>query len=354
MKNKPLFYKIYFSVVAAFLCLLIIGLFVLNSYLKSYEAAQPVGFVNNLVTEYIEKREFEKFAKDYDIGLSKYESQDALNSAFDKIVGDKALSVSTSGKKLDGFDEVYNVKADDDVLLTLYLKKSDKSGKFGIKGYKVGKADFDSSLSKSYIINTSSDIRLTVNGIEVEASDRISLELPGILKEKLGDKVAVTHQSFTLSGFLTDEFELKAFDKDGKEIEVKNENGIYTVSQAISEDELNTLKDRALAATQGYAKFMQDDAALGSISQYFDTTTEFYDYIRKTEIWVWDHTGYTFENLEFLEPHKYTDTLYSCRVKFTHTLKLGANTYEDYFDKYVYLEKGANGLKVIDMQTPAK
>ena len=354
MKKKPLFYKIYFSVVAVFLCLLIIGLFVLNSFLKSYEAAQPVGFVNNLVTDYIEKREFEKLARDYNIGLSKYEAQESFNSAFDKIIGDKTLSVSSSGKKLDGFDEVYNTKADDDVLLTLYLKKSDKSGKFGIKGYTIGKAEFDSHLSKSYTINAPSDVKLTVNGIEVEDSDRKSLELPKILKEKLGDKAAVTHQSFTLSGFLGDEFQIKAFDKEGKEIEVKNENGVYTALQSIPEDELNIIRDRALAATQGYAKFMQEDASLGSISQYFDTTTEFYDYVRKTELWVWDHTGYTFENIEFLEPHKYTDNLYSCRVKFTHILKLGQRTYEDYFDKYVYLEKGANGLKVIDMQSPAK
>ena len=215
MKKKPLFYKIYFSVVAVFLCLLIIGLFVLNSFLKSYEAAQPVGFVNNLVTDYIEKREFEKLARDYNIGISKYEAQESFNSAFDKIIGDKTLSVSSSGKKLDGFDEVYNIKADDDVLLTLYLKKSDKSGKFGIKGYTIGKAEFDSHLSKSYTINAPSDVKLTVNGIEVADSDRKSLELPKILKEKLGDKTAVTHQSFTLSGFLGDEFQIKAFDKEG-------------------------------------------------------------------------------------------------------------------------------------------
>ena len=55
MKTKSLFYKIYFSVIAVFLVLLTIGLFVLNLLLKAYEAAQPVGYINNIITEYFQK-----------------------------------------------------------------------------------------------------------------------------------------------------------------------------------------------------------------------------------------------------------------------------------------------------------
>ncbi len=354
MKKKSLFYKIYFSVIAVFLVLLVVSLFVLNSWLKAYESAQPVGFVNNVITNYIEKREFDKLTKDYNISLSIYESDDLLNSAFEKIVADKKLSVSSSGRKLEGFDETFNIKADDDVFMTLYLKKSEKAGKFGIKGYTIGKAEFDSSLSKSYKINAPSDVKIVVNGVEVVDQDRKDLELPKILTDKIGEKTAVTHQSFTLSGFLTDSFEIKAFDKSGKEVAVSNENGIYVISQSIPENELNDLKTTSLNATQSYAKFMQEDAGLGEVAKYFDTSTEFYDYVRKTERFVWDHTGYEFKDVSFSEAHKYTDNIYGCRVKFVHTLKLGQKTYEDRFDKYVYLEKTANGLKVIDMQTPAK
>ena len=55
MKNKPLFYKIYFSVIAVFLVLLIAGLFVLYSVLSVFEAAQPTGLMVNIVTEYLQK-----------------------------------------------------------------------------------------------------------------------------------------------------------------------------------------------------------------------------------------------------------------------------------------------------------
>ena len=133
---------------------------------------------------------------------------------------------------------------------------------------------------------------------------------------------------------------------------VSEKDGVYTVAQDIEAGELEALKNHALNASQGYAKFMQEDASLGSISHFFDTSTEFYKYVRKTELWVWTHTGYRFEDITFGEAHKYNDNLYSCRVTFTHILTWGNNVYKDYFDKYIYIEKTANGLKVIDMQTP--
>ncbi len=352
MKNKPLFYKIYFSVIAVFLVLLIIGLFVLNSVLKVYEAAQPVGYMNSIVTEYLQKGNFYGAVEKYNISISRYETKEDVNAAFKALVGDKKLTVASSGKKLEGYTEVYNVKADDEAVLTFYLKKASKAGKFGIKGYEIGKAELDSDICKNYQVNVPSDVKLLINGIEVKKEDRVDLAIPQILTDKIGEKDVITHQTFKLENFISDKFEIKAYSADGSEIEVSEDGGVYTVPQSIDAAELESLKNHAINASQGYAKFMQEDASLGSISHFFDTSTEFYKYVRKTELWVWTHTGYRFEDVTFSEAHKYTDNLYSCRVTFTHILTLGNNVYKDYFDKYVYIEKTANGLKVIDMQTP--
>ena len=102
MKNKPLFYKIYFSVIAVFLVLLIIGLFVLNSVLKVYEAAQPKAIMDEIVTEYLQKGNFYGAITEYNIPISPYESKKDMDVAFDEIIGDKKLTVASSGKKLEG------------------------------------------------------------------------------------------------------------------------------------------------------------------------------------------------------------------------------------------------------------
>ncbi|MBO5089350.1 MAG: hypothetical protein J6C27_00350 [Clostridia bacterium] len=352
MKIKSVFYKIYFSVIAVFLVLLIIGLFVLNSVLKVYEAAQPTGLMDIIVSDYLSKGDLQGAAERYNIQLSNYEDKNGINSAFKSIVGDKKLSVSSSGKKAEGYTEVYNVKADDESILTVYLKKDEKGGKYGIKGYKIGMTEISDSICKDYVIYVPSDVKLLINGIEVKKEDRIDNELPKILTDKIGSDSVSTLQTVKVENVVSDKFEVKAYASDGKEVAVSEANGVYTVEQGIDAAELEALKTHALNASQGYAKFMQEDASLGSISHYFDTSTEFYNYVRKTELWVWTHTGYGFEDVTFGEAHKYNDQLYSCKVTFTHVLNLGNRVYKDYFDKYIYIEKTENGLKVIDMQTP--
>ncbi len=354
MKNKPLFYKIYFSVIAVFLVSLVAGLFVLHSVLQVFEVSQPTGLMDKIVTEYLQKGDLSGAIEEFQIPLSAYENKEVVNDVFKNIIGDKELTVASSGKKRDGYTEVYNIKAGENNLLTFYLKKAEKGGKYGIKGYVVGIAELDSSICKNYEFHIPSDIKLVINGVEVAKPDRIDNALPEILTNKIGDKSVTTLQTIKLENIISDKMEIKAYRADGTEVEITENSGVYTASQGMDAAELEALKNHALNASQGYAKFMQEDASLGSISHFFDTSTEFYNYVRKTELWVWTHTGYDFEDVSFSEAHKYTDTLYSCRVKFTHILKLGQRTYKDYFDKYVYIEKVGNSLKVIDMQTPAK
>lgn len=352
MKKLSLFYKIYFAVIAVFLVLLVAALFVLNSVLKSYEAAQPVGYINNIITEYLQKGDLYGAAEKYNIPLSVYENESDVNNAFKEILGDKKLTVASSGKKLEGYNEVYNVKVNDDAVVTFYLKKAKKAGKFGIKGYDVGFAEINKELCNNYEIRVPSDVKLKINGIEINKDDRKDLAVPAILTDKIGSNKVVTHQVFELKNFICDKFDIKAFAADGSEIDVKKNGNVYIVEQSIDKTVYDTNTNFALNACQDYAKFMQNDASRGSITHYFDTATEFYNYIKKTEIWVWDHSGYRFEDVSITEAHQYTENLFACRVTFTQVLLRGTATYKDYFDKYVYIEKTKNGLKVIDMQTP--
>ena len=83
MKNKPLFYKIYFSVIAVFLVLLIIGLFVLNSVLSVFEAAQPKAIMNTIVTEYLQKGNLYGAVEKFGIPISVYENKKDADIAFE-------------------------------------------------------------------------------------------------------------------------------------------------------------------------------------------------------------------------------------------------------------------------------
>lgn len=351
MKKMPLFYKIYLSVIAVFLVLVTIGLFFLSSVLSVYESSQPNVVVEEVISKYLQKGDFYGASEKYDIGFSRYENKENINKAFKKLIGGKKLTYGSSAKRLDGYSEVYAVRSGDETLVTLYLKKNKNPIKYGIKGYDIGFAEFNSKLFNTFEFILPSDVKLVINGIDVEGKERVDLEVPEILKEKMGDSEAVTMQSFKLDNMVSTTFDAKAYAPNGTELEIVNNDGVYTIGQYIEPSELEAFTTHALNASQGYAKFMQDDASKYSISHYFDTKTEFYDNINKTQLWVWDHDSYRFDDVKVDEAHKYSDTLYSCRIRFTQVLVRGKELYKDYFDKIVYMEKTANGLKVIDMPT---
>ena len=354
MKKMSLFYKIYFSVVAGFLVLLTVGLFFLSSILSTYEASQPTVTVEEVIDNYLQKGDLYGAVQKYNIRFSKYQTEidkEYINAKLKELKGDEKLTYGSSAKKRDGYTEVYAVKAGKETLVTLYLTKAKDPIKYGIKGYRVGYAEFSDNAFDSVKFIVPSDVKLKINGVEVKANERTDLEVPKVITDKIGDDKVVGLQSFTLKNLPSKNFVAKAYAANGNEVKIVEKDGVYTVEQYIEPTELEAIKTHALNASQGYAKFMQDDATKYSISHYFDTKTEFYDNINKTQLWVWDHESYRFDDVSVDEAHKYSDTLYSCRVRFVQVLVRGKEEYKDRFDKIVYMEKTANGLKVIDMPT---
>ena len=73
MKSKSLFFKIYFTVIAVFICCLVVGLVFLYTWLKSFESAQPQTLVSNIVKEYLEKDNIIGLKSICEINVSPYE-----------------------------------------------------------------------------------------------------------------------------------------------------------------------------------------------------------------------------------------------------------------------------------------
>ncbi len=351
MKSKPLFYKIYFTIIAVFVCVLIVGLIFLYTWLSAFESAQPETLVSNIVSEYLEKDNIIGLKKICELNVSPYENDETVNNAFKNLVKNKNFEISSSSKMKEGYDEVYNIKSDGDTVITFYLKK-DKQASYGIKGYKLALAELPEKLYHSYTVNTPSDAIISVNGFELAKEDRKDLQLPDGISKVLGDSKYVSHQTFKLEHFLSEKPEFKAKNADGKECKIEIDKNIVTVSQYISDAETDDIKELAVSASKGYAAYMQNDQSIGNISKYFDTSTDFYTNLKGSMVmFAWDHNGYHFEDVKFSEIHKFNNTLYSCRVSLKQVLINGGTKYTDNFDKYIYINKTDKGLKIIDMQS---
>lgn len=124
MKQKSLFYKIYFAAVAVFAVLLITGLFIMHGRLADYEAAQPEPTVNRLIETKIKTGDIYSEREEYSLKLSPYETKESFNSALKELTNGKEITAASSSVKPKDCDVAYNIKAGDTVLFNVYLKKN--------------------------------------------------------------------------------------------------------------------------------------------------------------------------------------------------------------------------------------
>ena len=345
MANKSTFWKIYISAVVLFLVLLVAGLFWLNNWLKEYEASQPEQIVKTIIDNYLSEENVYGLKDVCSLKISDYETAETVNKAFSEIVNGRTLTAVSSAKKAENCDISYVVKADDDKLLYLFLKRKDgvSSEKYTITG-----AEFGEKLYKTYRISTSSDAEITVNGVKLSDEIRKNTKLPNIDFYLSGADV-INNQICTLDNFVSTLSDVEGI-CNGEQLEINKDVNTFNIVQ-----KFNGKENLAKFATDGckaYAAYMQDDGSLNDIKKYFDTNTEMYNNIRTSLVmFAWDHDSFHFNDVTTSEFHKYNNDLYSCRVSFTQVLVLKSQEYYDNFDKYVYLRKDGESYKIIDMQS---
>ncbi|MDO5449010.1 MAG: hypothetical protein Q4F70_05320 [Clostridia bacterium] len=344
-KKRSKFYTIYFAVIILFFIALIVGSIILVGWLRSFEQSQPTTIVNSLISEYITPAKYEKLQKNFDIEISEYETEEHLYSLLSENFDGKKITISHSSLKPEGIDDAYIIKADDVKVLNVFLKKH----KIG-KGYDVDSIEISKNLLKTVTISAFKDTVVTVNGIEVAEDIRVDMELPEL--PKVDAKKLTPPQTITLSGMLSEAQEVAA-SKNGKDVEVTVNGAAYSVAQNIDATVAKNVQDTAQNAAVAYAAYMQKDGSLGEVAKYTDTSTPFYKNVASTLIqFVKNHNGYKNSDMKVDTLVQYSDTLYSCRVSFKHTLLLANSTYPDNFDKIVYVLKNGESYKVIDMQNP--
>ncbi len=343
--KQSLFYKIYFAALAICGVLLVALLLWLNGWLKNFEATQPTYIVNTAVETYLQKDDVNGLLERYHTGVSPYEPDVDMNAIFAQKRQGRALTTA-SRKTEDGMQCV--VSAGEDVLLHLQLKKQAETSLFGERYTLAGVVPADDML-QTVKIRMPSDAQVKINGVDLKAEDCITEENIASVNAFLKDMPIAGLQSATITG-LSKAPTITAFMGETP-LEVQEENGVYTVRQALPEAEVKTVNTFALEAAHAYAAYMQNDAYFRNISKYLKADTAFYDNVRTSEVtFVWQHDGYHFEQDSTTAVHKYHDSLYCLRVSFVHVLKLGNREYKDYFDQYVYVCKNADGMQVLDMQ----
>ncbi len=351
MTKKPLFYKIYFSVIALFLVVLTVALIFLHSWLKSYEAAQPINLINNIVEKHLTTGNIAYLQENCGLEISPYETEINLSAFVENEISDKTLTAVVSAKRPDGCDAAYTVKADGKKLLNIFLKKKSGAASF-LPTYTVLGSELDSGFYKSITVTMPQNAEITVNGVMLDSKLRKDSEIPEFAKKYLTSEKTEKPQTATIEKLLSDNVTVTA-KLGGKETDVSKSDNTYSVYQYIDSSIKQKIQNVATKGSQAYAGYMQTDATLSDVAAYFDTGCDFYKNIRSSYTdHILEHTAAGFDNVKNDEVFKYSDNIYSCKVQFTQVLKRNGMTYKIYFDKYVFLRRSGDSFKIIDIKSP--
>ena len=351
MSKKPLFYKIYFSVLGIFAVSLVITLILLGSWLKGYEAGQPATIVNEIIENNLKKGDVYVLKEKANLAISPYDAEDAVNAAVKSKVEGKELSASSSAKRPEGCDMAYVIKSGDEKIMQVYLRRVGKASAIGTSKYEVMGCELDKSFYNAINLSMPENSEIKINGIPLDKKDRQDVSLTDTVKKELGDKPYYNRQTAKLENLISADVTVTAM-QDGKELTVLRNGSDISVLQFVDEKEKADILEFATDASKTYAAYMQEDSSLGKVAAFFDKSCEFYENIRTSLVsFALDHESYRFEDVKSDGVYKYSDDIYCCHVEFTQVLVRRGKEYEDHFNKNIFQKKSGKSYLVFDMQS---
>ena len=332
-KKMPLFYKVYFSLLIAFAIILAISCFALHLFIKDYNEGIHETVSHRFFEENFVNLNTEKLIELAGISAIEFESEEDLKTYITGSLSQNALTYTSVSNTSDDIAKKYIVKSGDYKIATFTLKPDQNNDYF----VDTVSLHLPSSLDKHFKILDSS--KLYINGIEVSENyitDRTPHENAEYLPEGVPSPMWIT---YSVTG-LTKEPRYTVTDRNGATPELVEVNGIIT-EQILPDADEPEITARLLEAAKQYAKCMQNDASKASVFKYFKKDTDLYNSIRTAEnMFVWDHSGYSFKDVSISEFFRYDENTVSCRISFIHLLhKYGREDYKDFTDITYFAEK---------------
>ena len=317
-KGSYIFYGIYLAIVLIFFIGVAIGMGVLKDWLVNYQAAQPEEASQQIFTDLFSDPDWAEIYQ-----LAKPDNKnDRATAAFvehmNKQVGNDKLSyVQTSG----GTDVMkYFVLHGRQVVAAFSMRPDDKNAEVTQWKFDSVEVYFNWSCNLCYNIVVLPGYTVTVNGKTLSDDDVVRY-----VTTKAEEYLPKGAQGFRMLEYqvtgLEEKPEVTVADKNGNPVEITFDEATKTYTQVmpnaptISQAEY----DVVLAATKAYAQYVIAGGTT-ELRKYFDSSSEIYKTITGGMIIRQKFTKYVYGQEEITEYYRYSDTLFSARIKLITTV----------------------------------
>lgn len=342
------FYTIYALFILAFFLALSYGINVLRDWLIRFEASQPVYKCEEVFEDLFADPDWAEIYTLAGVEDTTYEGKEAY-AAYMQHIDPKDISYLETSAGLTG-GKKYIVKHGEEKIATFTLT-STENVETGIDDWTLGNVEIFFTRRHSVIVEKLPEHTVFINGVPLDDSHTIrtvETAVESYLPEGAHGYRLVQQQ---LTGLLT-EPQVTVTDANGNPVTVVKdpEIGVYRLPVEIMQA-TEAEQQLALNAIQAYAKYMIRAEGIEAVSACFDTKSEIYDVIRKYEAWTMQsYASYAFTEPTYSDFYRYSDTLFSIRVKLNLNVKRYNGSVKPYeLNSTLFFQKQDDKWLAIDM-----
>lgn len=342
-RGTILFYSIYAVCVVAFFVALLCVMNPLRDWLIKYEASQPNYKRDEVFTQLFADPDWEAIYKMAGVTDTAFENSKSFAAAMDKLVGDTELTCLETSAGLSG-DKKYIVKLGEEKIASFTLTGGAGS-QTEIPEWELGSVEVFFQRTKRVTVERFPGQTVLINGVALDDS-YIVRSTATLAEEYLPEGIhGFRLEQLQVTDLLVEpEVTLKNADGSTAELTLNEETGVYSPVFAAMEP---TEEEKALAltATKTYAEYMIGKTTLGAIQKLFDTKSQFYETIRRSELgWMQSYNSYAFTDPVYSDYYRYSDTLFSIKVDFALNLTRHDGSIKTHeLNNTLFFQKNAQG-----------
>lgn len=322
-----------------------------HAWLERYEASQPKYACQQVFDEIFAAKDWQRIASlsAESPSVNKYENKAAFARYLEEKYGDAKITYTETSAGLSG-DKKYVVKADDEKFASFTLVSA--TNESGLDNWHLGTVETLFRQNEEVLVTALAGHRITLNGIPVDESKETVRKTYTAVESYLPEGLhGPSEYEIRVGGFLL-EPEVKVLDEAGNECALAYDaNEHHYTENAVSGSSYTEAEEKlAISAAKSYALYMIGAASTGDLRTYFDSESDIYNTIRKSETWMQSYSGYAFSTPELSQFYRYSEELFSIRVKISLNVTRKNGTVKEYpLNSTFFFQKKGSSFLVTEM-----
>lgn len=320
-KGFPVFYTVYFVLIALFAFAVAFGMRYLKGYLAAYERSQPKYKAEEVAQTFL-TRDFDTLFQYEDQSQFTAETQQQYVEYMNELTSGMSLSY---GSVVSGSEDVkkYSVKADDVPVGEFTLKRDGQYDEYGFEGWTLDTMKTTGMLrAETFRVTAPQNSTVYVDGQPLSDAAIVESDAPlfevGELPDGAQAPMACTYEFTRFFGVSR----VQVIDAYGQENVLTQEGNSYTAAFNYDDERLAPeVEERVIEVVRRLSCFMSDDYSRSRLYKDLIENSNAYRYVKAYDNdWIMNHRDYDFLNMSVTNYVSYSADCFSTEARYDYKI----------------------------------